>query len=197
MMCLQLRDTPTRCALCLRDELSKDRLRQVLELGCGTGKNTQWLVERASVTGLDFSTAMLSRCRDVAPFAQLYQADINLPWPVDSNGFDTVLANLVLEHIDDLSHIAREAKRVLRPGGRFRLSELHPARQKAGKRAHFEADGQLFTPDAFTHSVDEYIRTFVDQGFSLDAQGEARLPSDEAGRPPRLLILTFSLSGED
>ena len=36
----------------------------VLELGCGTGKNTSWLAEHArSVVAMDFSEGMLSRAR--------------------------------------------------------------------------------------------------------------------------------------
>src|SRR5262245_18756872 len=42
--------------------------RDVLEIGCGTGKNTRWLSERArSVVALDFSAGMVARARERVP----------------------------------------------------------------------------------------------------------------------------------
>ena len=38
---------------------------KVIEVGCGTGHNTEWLAKRAAdVTALDFSEAMLRRARE-------------------------------------------------------------------------------------------------------------------------------------
>jgi hypothetical protein len=59
---------------------------------------------------------MLARCRSVAPAAELHNVNITLPWSVDDDAVDTVLADLVLEHIENLDHIARESARVLRRG---------------------------------------------------------------------------------
>ncbi len=39
--------------------------RRVIEVGCGTGRNTEWLATRAAhVTALDFSEAMLRRAQE-------------------------------------------------------------------------------------------------------------------------------------
>ena len=47
-----------------RETLSKYQFKMVLELGCGTGKNTSWLLQNAEqVIGLDFSQEMLNMAR--------------------------------------------------------------------------------------------------------------------------------------
>ena len=59
-------ENPTRDldAVVLRAELGPISAGTVLELGCGTGKNTAWLAERfAQVTALDFSARMLEIAR--------------------------------------------------------------------------------------------------------------------------------------
>ena len=46
------------------DTLTKFSFRNVLELGCGTGKNTTWLVKNAkSIIALDFSQEMLGKAK--------------------------------------------------------------------------------------------------------------------------------------
>jgi ubiquinone/menaquinone biosynthesis C-methylase UbiE len=43
-----------------KETLSKYSFNSVLELGCGTGKNTKWLLTKARyVLGIDFSKEML------------------------------------------------------------------------------------------------------------------------------------------
>ena len=107
---------------------------------------------------------------------------------------DTILSDLVLEHICDLGHVAAESARVLRLGGRVRLSELHPQRQRQGSGARFVLDGETIRPPTVTHSVEEYLYAFQSNGFTVTNQTVARAPTDDPCRPPRLLILVLSLS---
>ena len=47
------------------ETLSKYDFESVLELGCGTGKNTKWLLEKAKrIIGLDFSQEMLNKAKE-------------------------------------------------------------------------------------------------------------------------------------
>ncbi len=177
---------------CLRDDLAGEPLGQILEVGCGTGKNTRWLTSRGPVIGLDFSAKMLSKCRRSAPEAALHLADLNETWPIADGSVETVLIDLVLEHIEDLPHFARECARVLRPKGRLRLSELHPSRQAEGKAARFEHGGAQVTVPAYVHSTEGYVTAFGDAGFELRRRREPRATSDAMHRPPRLLILEFT-----
>jgi ubiquinone/menaquinone biosynthesis C-methylase UbiE len=97
----------------------------VLDMGCGTGRFTIPLAERAaSVSGLDMSPAMLAANRkklaDHGLDADLREGDMaDLPFPDAS--FDVVVSMLALMHIprQDRQQVFREVARVLRPGGRL------------------------------------------------------------------------------
>ena len=164
----------------------------VLELGCGTGLNTEWLVEGgAEVTGFEFSEAMLEKARARLPGARLLQHDVTRPFPLPDGGFDLVVETLVLEHIADLAPVFRESARVLKPGGLLYVSEYHPYRQLAGKQARFaDASGEERLVEAYVHSVPEYLNTALEAGLRLVRAGE---PGEDS--PPRLLTLTFAKPG--
>ena len=72
------------------------------------------------------------------------------------------------------THIFREARRVLRPGGHLYLSELHPYRQLGGTQANFdhEASGENVTIVAFSHPVSEFVNEGLDAGFAVREMGE-------------------------
>ena len=180
-------------ATLLRVGLSGINLGDVLEIGCGTGKNTKWLVKHGRVVGLDVSTKMLAQCQIAAPTAKLHVTDLTLPWPVNDGATDTIVVNLVLEHIRDLDHIARECARALRRGGRVRVSELHPWRQHEGKGARFEDAGVLVQTPTFIHTTEAYVTAFLTAGFVLDALCEPRGPGETAAGLPRLLVMALSL----
>lgn len=166
----------------------------VVELGCGTGKNTAWLAERArSVVALDFSAGMLARARERVPsrHVRFVHQDITKAWPLDNASADVVIGNLVLEHVNDLAPVMREAARVLHRGGTLFLCELHPDRQQRGGQAHFteESSGETVHVPAFVHTVDEYLESAQAAGFHL-ARVESHLESGAPdGALPRLLAL--------
>ena len=72
-----------------RDMLGKKRFQTILELGCGTGKNTVLLNQIANrVCALDFSegmiqqaTAKLSDTHSFEPHVLFAMTDISQPWP--------------------------------------------------------------------------------------------------------------------
>ena len=173
--------------------------RDVVELGCGTGKNTAWLADAArSVIAVDFSAGMLAqaRARVTAPHVRFVQHDITTRWPLDAASADVVIGNLVLEHVNDLAPVMTEAARVLRPGGTLFLCELHPLRQQRGGQAHFTeaTSGETVHVAAFVHSSGEYVETARAAGFTLAEQGEHLEEGAPEGAPPRLLALAFRRS---
>jgi ubiquinone/menaquinone biosynthesis C-methylase UbiE len=97
-----------------------------LELAVGTGRNLPFYPPEARLTGIELSPAMLAlarrRAQDVGPDADLRLGDARaLDFPDDS--FDTAVCTLSLCRIPDDRRAVAEAKRVLRPGGRFLLLE--------------------------------------------------------------------------
>ena len=160
----------------------------VLELGCGTGKNSEWLAAgAASVLALDFSAGMLARARERVPAAHVrfVEHDLRARWPAADAAFDRVIADLVLEHVEHLPPIFAEAARVLRPGGLAFFCELHPFRQLAGGQAHFvrpRTDEVVHVP-AHVHDVSDYLAAGCAAGLRLVGAGDWR---DAPGAVPRL-----------
>jgi SAM-dependent methyltransferase len=169
--------------------------RDVLEIGCGTGKNTEWLARRARhVLGLDFSMGMLEKARlrlAEARNVSLLHQDLRTHWPAAAVSRDGVVGDLVLEHIEDLRPIFVEAHRVLRAGGWLFLAELHPYRQLHGSQAQFrpeEGTSTVLVP-AFPHDMSAYVNAGLAAGFTLHEMREWR----DDGAPPTALPRLLSL----
>jgi chloramphenicol O-acetyltransferase type A len=131
---------------------------RVLELGCGTGRNLAWLAERgaARLVGVDFSQEMLAVAVERLPGAELLCRDLTQPLPLGDQSFDLVVISLVLEHIERPERVLAEAARVLAPGGRLLVLELHPQAFAAGKRANFEDEGgDKVLMAAFSHGPEQ------------------------------------------
>src|SRR5437660_7047871 len=124
-----------------RQTLANLSCRSIVELGCGTGKNTALMCEISrQVLALDFSAGMVGRAKEKLQHQNVSFAvvDITGPWPCRDQFADLVVCNLVLEHIRDLSSVFSEASRALITGGCFFISELHPYRQYQGTKARFQ-----------------------------------------------------------
>jgi len=110
-----------------RQSLLADATGRVLEIGAGTGANLPHYggsIESLVVT--EPEVPMLRRlqrtAREHLPLAQVLRAPAeDLPFEDDS--FDTVVSTLVLCGVDDQPRALREARRVLRPGGRLLFLE--------------------------------------------------------------------------
>ena len=98
----------------------------VLEIGIGTGLNLALYPPDVRVTGVEYSAAMLElakrRAEELGLAADLRLGDAE-HLVFDDASCDTVVSTYSLCTIPDDRQAAREAKRVLRPGGRFILAE--------------------------------------------------------------------------
>lgn len=153
-----------------KEFLSKIDFFKVLELGCGSGKNTEWLIAKAdSLIGLDFSKKMLDLARKkiISKKVNFINADLNGKWPVHNNSFDLATINLTLEHIEVLDHIFNSLFMKLSQGGKCFVCELHPKKQLEGSKAQFEKNGTDIVLDVFQHSEKDYIQSAEKAGFKL------------------------------
>lgn len=168
----------------------------VLEFGCGTGKNTQQFAGVARrVLGVDISAEMLAvaHARPLPPSVCLVQIAPGARWPTPDASVDVVTASLVLEHIEMLSPVFAEAARVLRAGGWFWISELHPFRQWQGSTARFDdAEGCRHVPDCFVHGFGTYVRAALGHGFQL-----CEVEEPMGNGQPRLLVMGFRFAEVD
>ena len=178
---------------------------RIIEVGCGTGRNTEWLARAAGaahdIVALDFSEQMLARARERVRDAQVrfIQHDVRNRWPLADASADLVIAMLILEHVELLEPFFAEAARALNAGGELFICELHPMRQLLGGQAQFTSTqtGEHRRVPAFVHNTSGYVNAGLSSGFELVNMGEWRdadaLPEDL----PRLLSLRFRLSPSD
>ena len=173
------------------ESLSNENFFRVLELGCGSGKNTEWLITKADrLVGIDFSKNMLDLASKKINSKKVtfINADLNGKWPVKNNSFDLATINLTLEHIKNLEHIFNSLFMKLTKGGKCFVCELHPKKQFLGSKAQFEKNGADIVLDVFHHSEIEYIKSAEKAGFNLIAKKDW---FDNANDVPRLISFIF------
>jgi ubiquinone/menaquinone biosynthesis C-methylase UbiE len=177
-----------------RNLLASGRFESILEIGSGTGKNTVFLAEIGEqVHALDFSAGMIAKAKEKvkAENVRFETADLTKRWNCEDSEYDLILCSLVLEHIKDLSHIFSETSRVLRPGGKFLINELHPFKQYGGTKARFERADQTIEVDAFVHHISEFLHAAEESGLKLVQFNEYWHEQDQ-GKPPRIASFLFA-----
>jgi len=175
----------------IRSVLGNSTFNSVLEIGCGTGKNTIWLAGRSThLTAIDFSEEMLQIAQQKIAVANVHfqQFDITKKWIF--NKVDLITCSLVLEHIKDISFIFQQAASVLDTNGKFYLCELHPYKQLQGSRARFERDGNVTELEYFIHHVSDYFETAKQNSFACDDLVEWFDDNDKS-QSPRLISFLF------
>ncbi|ATR20172.1 SAM-dependent methyltransferase [Roseomonas mucosa] len=161
------------------------RGRDVVEFGCGTGRNLARLRAggAASLTGLDLSAGMLDQARRRGPDFHLLRHDMSQPVALPDASADLALFCLSLEHMADLLPPLREARRLLRPRGEVRIVEIHPFLSLGGTGAHFQAGGREIRMPTVAHGFADYLNGFAALELRLLACREWR-PRDFGGALP-------------
>lgn len=181
--------------LVTRQVLAGQAYHTILELGCGTGKNTQFLVDIGQrIIALDFSVGMMLQARAKIQRKQVLFgfADFTQPLPCAEACANLAVCNLVLEHISDLDHVFAEVYRTLVNGGKFFVCELHPAKQyKGGKAVFTHAQQQIVEITAFTHHISDFIVSAEKTGFTLRQLREWWHDTDDNTLSPRLISFMF------
>ena len=154
----------------LRSMLADIAFDSCLEIGCGTGKNTVWLMGKAKqVTAVDLSEEMLAKARQKINLSAVnfVQADITKPWHFINTSYDLVTFSLVLEHIEDLSAVFEKTAAALRSGGHLYIGELHPFKQYTGSKARFETEQGVHVVTCYNHHISEFVQSARQHGLMI------------------------------
>jgi 2-polyprenyl-3-methyl-5-hydroxy-6-metoxy-1,4-benzoquinol methylase len=195
---------------------------RVLDLACGNGHVSRRLVELgAKVVAADFSDALLEcarrRLAGVLGDVELRRVDATSADELEAvareERFDGVLCNMALMDMAEIEPLARTLPRMLKEGGRFVFSVMHPAFNNDGLRLCIEEEdkngalvvdrhvkirsyatpsisrglgmeGQPVPHLYFHRPLGALLAPFLEAGLSLDALREPSFPPDTPAERP-------------
>lgn len=146
---------------CVIDLLGDVTERQVLDVACGPGFLARRLARRgARVTGIDVSQEMLRRAREHArsqsralTYYEMDASQLPASW---SDTYDVAVCNMAVVDMPDLEAVLAEMVRVVKPGGRFVFSVIHPC---------FVMPGAEWVDNSRGQPVFKRVDNYFDEGF--------------------------------
>lgn len=184
-------------AIALKKTLKNIDFHACLEIGCGTGKNTNWLLSKAqSVLSVDFSDEMLAIAKNKiqSPKVEFKLADITKKWTFAIQKYNLISFSLVLEHIENLEHVFQNLCEFTSPGGHVYIGELHPFKQYSGSKARFETEEGLQELTCFTHHISDFTNLATQYGFEMVSINEF-FDDDNRDNIPRILTMVWRKLG--
>lgn len=140
--------------------------RPILDLGCGSGNDTLYLMERGKqVIPCDQSQNAINSIKEKFPeITEAHVFNMLDGFPFETERFDVIVADLCLHYFleNDTKRILSEIERVLRSGGclLFRVNSIHDINHGAGQ-------GQEVEPHLYLTSDGRYKRFFDEKDIRL------------------------------
>ena len=182
--------------------------KKIIDCGCGEGRFCRILAARGAnyVLGVDLCEPMIEAARELQSESSEYCiADVQ-----DLNFIENEMFDLAVSYLNqcDVPHLDRnnqEVYRILKPGGRFIVANLHPMRSAVGgwhrsdrgKKEHIILDryfdesnrtwkmmGSEFTN--FHRTLSTYISSFLNAGFGIEGIIEPTVNSEQLRDYPEL-----------
>lgn len=160
----------------------------VLDAACGTGRWSEYLAGRGhTVVGVDRSPAMLALARPKIPDGRFLEGRLDA-LPLDDASVDAAVCALAMVHLADLGPAFAELARVVRPGGRVVVSDVHPFLVTLGWQAQFAGrNGRAFIR-LHPHLLSDYATAALDAGLQVCGVAEPVLTREAAATPTATLI---------
>lgn len=154
---------------------------RVLDAACGTGRHSLWLAAQGhAVVGVDVSPDMLARARAKLPAGQFEHGELTA-LPLADASVDAALCALALVHVADMRPALAELARVVRPGGRVVISDVHPFLVALGWQAQFRtAAGGAGFVRLNRHLPSDYVQAATAAGLAVRGMAEPLLPPESA-----------------
>ena len=156
----------------LKEFFGKVKDKDILDLGCGTGRHAITLAKKgAKVTAIDFTNAMIKRAKDKAKKARLdidfEKADITKY--SSKKKFDLIISMLVQDHIQNLNSCINVINKASKLGTEVVISNIHPNiifhDLKKGRGLGWLIEG--YKTNQYYHPIEEYVDLFYKKGFIL------------------------------
>jgi 2-polyprenyl-3-methyl-5-hydroxy-6-metoxy-1,4-benzoquinol methylase len=174
---------------------------RVLDVACGNGLYALRLAELgARVTAFDFSAPLVAHARARAAaqaeriaFHVIDATDETALLALGEGQYDAAMCNMALFDIADIEPLAGALARLVRPGGRFVFSVMHPCFN--GLHATFVAEGYDNGRDMVTRHalrLSRYLTPFTAEGIAIRGQPE---PQPYFHRPLGALLAPFLSAG--
>lgn len=181
---------------------------RVLDCGCGEGRFCRMVAARGAeyLLGLDLCEAMIDAARELRSGADEYRvANVEDLGFLEDDSFDLAVSYLNQCDLAGFEANTREVFRVLRPGGRFVVANVHPMRTATGRWSKDSAGAKLhcildryFDEGArdcrmigtdftnFHRTLATYVNTFLRAGFTLEQLIEPMVTEENLRRYPDL-----------
>ena len=202
------------------DSLGDVSGKSAIDIGCGEGRFSRLLSQLgATVTGVDLTETFIERAKSLSARETYLLGNAETLHGINNDTFDIAVSYIVLVDLHDYRSAINAAFRVLRPGGRFVVCNIHPMRSPNPGGWIKQGDTKLFYPvDNYTdegprefnwfgrkfvnmhYTLSSYISAFLDAGFTLRALHEP-IPSekelaanptfDDEYRIPNFIIYTL------
>jgi SAM-dependent methyltransferase len=174
----------------------------VLDLGSGGGIDVLLSARRVGPTGLAYGLDMTDEMLDLARRNQAEAGVANVQWlrghieeiPLPRDSVDVVISNCVINLSGDKPQVLREAARVLKPGGRFAVSDVVADASmddatRADMQAYTGCIAGALTRDEFTQALSAAGLTDITitethrvHPAAMSAIVRARKPADDVTR---------------
>lgn len=153
---------------------------RILDACCGNGLTSRRLAKGgAEVVAFDFSTEMINIARERTTeqqidFRVIDGTDRDALLALGEGSFDAALCNMALMDLSDLPALLDSVARLLRPGGRFVFSSVHPCFNnpsvvQAGEIE--DREGEFMT--TYSVKVSRYLTPYTQAGLAIHGQPEA------------------------
>lgn len=152
---------------------------RILDIACGNGLTSRRMAEAgADVLACDFAENLIELAKERS---QAYRIDYRIVDATDYDAmvalgestFDGALCNMAFMDLADIHPAMRALAKLLRPGGRFVFSLLHPCFNNPSivQMGEMETrDGELVT--TYSVKVPRYMTPFTQKGVAMRGQPE-------------------------
>ena len=157
--------------------------RRYLDIACGNGLTSRRLAALGGlVTAFDFSASLIEKAKarsanlhSLISYHVIDATDEHTLLSLGQSSFDAALSNMALFDMADIETLFRTLPRLLKPGGTFVFSIMHPSFNNSSSVHVMEEfdDGEIRT--LYSVKISRYMSTYHAKGLALRGQPQPQM----------------------